>query len=108
LIKYLIKYLGNNVKRLIFEVLKTKDMKTLSQLRKEAKAAPKYVLKMDGLELYYADRQPLSGFNVTENLNEAMLFSVCFDNEQIKVGAINAVAKYHINNADVKFEVKYL
>jgi hypothetical protein len=82
--------------------------KTISQLRKEAKLAPKYVLKMEGLDLYYSDRQPLSGFDVTENIEKAMMFSVGFDNEEIKVGAISAVAQFHTNNKNVKFEVVYL
>ena len=82
-------------------------MKKLS-LRKQAQLAPKYVLKMEGLDLYYSDKQPLSGFDVTENIKEAMLFSVGFDNQEIKVGAISALAQYHTNNKNVKFEVVYL
>lgn len=82
-------------------------MKTLS-LRKQAQLAPKYVLKMDGLNLYYSERQPVSGFDITDDVNKAMMFSVGFDNENIKTGSISALAAYHTNNNDVKFIVKYL
>lgn len=82
-------------------------MKKVS-LRKQAELAPKYVLKMEGLDLYYSDRQPLSGFDVTENINKAMMFSVGFDNEEIKLGAIQALIQFHTNNKNVKLEIVYL
>ncbi len=58
-------------------------MKTLS-LRAQAKAAPKYVLKVDGANFYLANSQPLSGINLTDNIKEAQLYSVGFDDPSMK------------------------
>jgi len=82
--------------------------KTISQLRKEAKLAPKYVLKMDGLDLFVAEKQGLTGCNITEDVNKAIKYSVGFDNEEMKAGIWTAVAQRMTNNKDVKFEVMYL
>lgn len=90
-------------------ITKAKNMtKTISQLRKEANKAPKYVLKMDGLDLFVADKQALTGCNITEDVKKAKMFSVGFDNEEMKAGVWTAVAQLMTNNKDVKFEVMYL
>lgn len=82
--------------------------KTIAQLQKEANKAPKYVLKMDGIDLYISDRQPLVGCDITDNIKKAMKFSVGFDNEEIKTGIYTAIAQRMTNNSDVKFQVLYL
>jgi len=82
--------------------------KTISKLQKEATQAPKYVLKMDGLDLYISNKQPLIGCDITEDINKAMQFSVGFDNEDTKSGIYTAIAQRMTNNKDVKFEVVYL
>lgn len=81
-------------------------MKTLS-LRKQAELAPKYVLFIDGAG-YLSNKQGLTGINFTDKVENAEKFSVGFDNEDMKLGIWNAAAKRMFNNADVKFEVKYL
>lgn len=83
-------------------------MPTIKQLQKEAKAAPKYILKMDGLDLYISNKQPLIGCDITPDIKKAMKFSVGLDNEEIKTGYYTAIAQRMTNNKDVRFEVKYL
>jgi hypothetical protein len=81
-------------------------MTTLS-LRKQAQLAPKYVLQMEGLNLFVAEKQGLTGCNLTDNVNEAMKYSVGFDNEEMKTAIWTATAK-RMMNTDVKFNVVYL
>jgi hypothetical protein len=81
-------------------------MKALS-LRKQAQLAPKYVLQMDGLNLFVAEKQGLTGCNLTENINEAMQYSLGFDNEEMKLGIWTATAK-RMMNTDVKFNIVHL
>ena len=81
--------------------------KTISQLRKEANKAPKYVLKMDGLDLFISDKQGLTGCNLTDKINEARKYSVGFDNENIKVGVWESEAK-RMMNTDIKFNIVYI
>lgn len=83
-------------------------MKTIQQLHKEASKAHKYVLKMDGLDLYISNKQPLVGYDITDNIKKAMEFSVGFDNEEIKSGVYTAIAQRMTNNKDVSFKVMYL
>lgn len=83
-------------------------MTPIKQLQKEANAAPKYVLKMEGLDLYISNRQPLIGCDITPDIKKAMKFSVGFDNEEIKTGCYTAIAQRMTNNKDVRFEAKYL
>ncbi|GGD78989.1 hypothetical protein GCM10011514_48780 [Emticicia aquatilis] len=82
--------------------------RTISQLRKEANKAPKYVLKMDGLDLFIAEEQALTGCNITEDINKAIKYSVGFDNEEFKTKIWTATAQRQLNNKNIKFEVVYL
>lgn len=96
---------------LVAYICKTKAnnmTKTISQLRKEVKLAPKYVLKMDGLDLFVAEKQGLTGCNITDDLNKAMKYSIGFDNEEMKAGIWTAAVQRQCNNKDMKFEVVYL
>lgn len=79
----------------------------MKSLRKQAQLAPKYVLQIDGLKLFVAEKQGLTGCNLTDNINEAMKYSVGFDNEETKAGIWTAAAK-RMMNTDVKFNVVYL
>lgn len=79
----------------------------MKSLQKQAQLAPKYVLQMDGLKLFVAEKQDLTGCNLTNNVNEAMKYSVGFDNEEMKAGIWAATAK-RMMNTDVKFKVVYL
>lgn len=83
-------------------------MNTIKQLQKQANLAPKYVLKMNGLDLYISKKQPLIGCDITPDINKAMMFSVGFDNEEIKSGVYTAIAQRMTNNTDVSFKVVYL
>lgn len=69
-------------------------MPTLSQLRKQANATPKYVLELEEVEGFYLNA---SGDNVTQDTKEALQYSVGFDNEKMKIqywsAAINAPLK---------------
>jgi hypothetical protein len=78
-------------------------MKSLS-LRKKAQLAPKYVLQMEELNLFVAEKQGLTGCNLTENISEAMQYSVGFDNAEMKLGIWTATAK-RMMNTDVKFNI---
>jgi hypothetical protein len=73
-----------------------------------AKTAPKYILKIDGLNLFLADKQGLTGCNITNDTNEAMKFSKGFDNEEMKIEIWTLTAQRQMNNKNVKFEVIYL
>jgi hypothetical protein len=79
----------------------------ISEARKLAKAAPKYVLFIDGAG-FLSDSQGLTGVNFTQDESEARKFSVGFDSEEMKTGIWNAAAKRMFNNPSVTFEVKYL
>lgn len=58
--------------------------KTLSQLRKEAQQAPKYVLQVaDG---FYVNEK---GNNVTQDAGKALQYSVGYDNENMKLSYWN-------------------
>lgn len=83
-------------------------MTTIEKLQKQASKAPKYVLKMDGLDLYISSTQPLIGCYITDDVNKAMQFSVGFDNEEMKTGIYTSIAQRMTNNKDVCFKVKYL
>lgn len=82
--------------------------KTFSQLQKEARTAPKYILKMDGLDLYVHKKQGLTGCNITEDKKKALAFSVGFDNEEMKSGMWTAIAQRMTNNKEVIFKPFYL
>lgn len=75
--------------------MKTKSSthKTLVQLRKEANNAPKYVLHSDqfGNDIYVADESLCNGGQLTDNIAEALVYSVGYDNELLKVGYWKAV-----------------
>lgn len=82
--------------------------KSISTLQRQAKAAPQYMLKLEGLNLYLADKQGLSGANLTSTPKKAMKYAVGFDSTDIKLKAWNIAACVQFNNKDVKFEVVYL
>lgn len=63
-------------------------MKTLS-LRKQAQAAPKYVLCIETFG-YLANTQNLTGIIFTDYLELAMPFSIGFDNPKDKLSIWNA------------------
>jgi len=83
-------------------------MKTISQLQKEAKAAPKFVLILNynNKTCYIADTQTLTSLNLTSDVNKARQFSVGFDDENIKQRAWQMTAKLAGVNSLVT--VKYL
>lgn len=108
IIKRKIKF-GSNENVTYICMTKHKNMqKTLSQIRKEAKAASKFVIKMDGLDLYIAARQPKFSLGITADINKAMKFSVGFDNEIDKSKAWSVSAQLLTNNKDVVFNAFYL
>lgn len=80
-------------------------MKKLS-LRKQAQLAPKYVLQTDDDLLFVAAEQGLIGCNLTNDINEAMQFSIGFDNEALKLGYYNATIRRI--NSNLSFKVKYI
>lgn len=109
ILKIIVNKLGKyNLATYICKTKANNMTKTIQQLRKEAKLAPKYVLKMDGLDLFVAEKQGLTGCNITEDVNKAMMYSVGFDNEEMKTGIWTAAAQRQSNNKDIKFEVVYL
>lgn len=70
-------------------------MKTISQLQKEAKIAPKYVLTLNykGVDCFISDTQTLTSVNLVSDVNKARQFSVGYDNEQIKLRGWGMTAK---------------
>ncbi len=78
-------------------------MKKQMSLRKQAQLAPKYVLKMDGAG-YLADEQKLSGVNFTDKVEDAMKFSIGFDNPELKTGIWNATARLYFDNPWMEFK----
>ena len=54
--------------------------KTLSQLRKEANAAPKFVIEV--VDSFFLNSK---GDNVTQDIEKALQYSVGFDNEEMKI-----------------------
>lgn len=79
----------------------------MKSLRKQAQLAPKYVLQIDGLNLFIAEKQDLTGCYLTNNINEALKYSVGFDNEEMKTNIWTATAK-RMMNTDIKLNVVYL
>lgn len=67
-----------------------------------------YVLKMDGLDLFVANKQKVYGCNITADISKARKYSVGFDNEKIKTGIWSAAIQKQCNNNDIKFDVVYL
>ncbi len=61
--------------------------KTMAQLRKAANAAPKYVLHSDefGYDIYIADEQLTNGSPITDKLEEALKYSIGFDQKEMKL-----------------------
>jgi len=78
-------------------------MKTLS-LRKQAALAPKYVLGVDGVDLYLSAKQSISGCNLTDEISEAQKFSVGFDDPAAKISIWNAELKRLYNLSTVTFK----
>lgn len=79
-------------------------MKTLS-LRKQAQQAPKFVLKLEDLNLFLASTQNLTGCKLTQDIKHAQQFSVGFDNPETKTSIWNATAQRQMNNKNVNFTV---
>lgn len=82
-------------------------MKRLS-LKNQAKIAPKYVLKVDGINLYLGDKQGLTGCNLVEDVSNAMLYSVGFDSEDMKIGIWDVCVQRQMNNKNINFKAIYL
>lgn len=78
-------------------------MKKQMSLRKQAQLAPKYVLKIDGVG-YLSDEQGLRGVNITETVDNAMMFSVGFDNPKDKISIWNATARIYFENKYIEFK----
>ncbi len=70
-------------------------MATISQLQKEAKLAPKFVLTLiyDGKTCFIREDQTLTSINLTQNAENARKFSVGYDDEQMKSRAWGATCK---------------
>lgn len=75
---------------------------------KQAQLAPKYVLKLDSLDLYVSNNQKPTGCVVTLNIKQAMQFSIGFDNEEMKSFTWTSILQKQCNNKDIKLEVIYL
>lgn len=69
--------------------------KTMAQLRQEAKVAPKYVLYTNefGFDMYVADADKID-MPITDNVKEALWFSVGFDNPDMKLAGWKARTGY--------------
>lgn len=78
----------------------------IKSLQKEANAAPKYVLLIEGLG-YLAAKQNQTGVIFTPELELAMQYTEGFDNPEIKLGIWNAQVKRTLGS-DIKFEAVYL
>jgi hypothetical protein len=78
-------------------------MKSISKSRKEAASAAIFVLKVRGQEIYVADEQEsmLIGCTITDDINKALMFSVGFDNPDMKKAAWTYASK-------MKLEIVYL
>ena len=59
----------------------------IQQLQNQANQAPKFVLMTNqyGYDLFIADKKLSGGLEATDNVNEALKFSVGFDDEQMKL-----------------------
>lgn len=70
-------------------------MKTISQLQKEAKSAPKFVLTLtyQGENCFISDNQTLTSVNLVTDVDKARKFSVGFDDEKMKSRAWDMTAK---------------
>ena len=79
-------------------------MNTITQLQKQANDAAKFVLQLDGLDLFVSDKQGLTGCNLTENVKQARKFSIGFDNVEIKVKAWTAAIQLQCNNKSMEFK----
>lgn len=82
--------------------------KSISTLQKQAKKSPQYILKVEGLNLYLADFQSMSGVNLTAIPKKAMKYAVGFDDADTKISVWNKAAELQYHNSDVKFEIEYL
>lgn len=82
--------------------------KTISQLQKEARNAPKYVLSLtyQGKTCYIREDQTLTSVNLTTSTENARKFSVGFDDENMKSRAWGMTVKLAGINSPVT--VKYL
>lgn len=83
-------------------------MATLSELRKQAKAAPKFVLSslINDIPVFIGDMRSLTDINVVSDVEEATKFSVGYDDENMKSRAWNMTAK--LAGLNIVFSVKYL
>lgn len=64
-------------------------MKTISQLQKESKSAPKFILAAFDTDRYVFLHKDSTLFNIkiTDKMSDAMYFSYGFDDENIKAKA---------------------
>ncbi|MFM9945059.1 MAG: hypothetical protein ACKVQB_07465 [Bacteroidia bacterium] len=70
----------------------------------QANQAAKYVLQLEGLDLFVSDKQGLTGCNLTENVKKARKFSIGFDSEADKAGIWTAAIQLQCNNSDMRFK----
>lgn len=83
-------------------------MATLSQLRKEAKTAPKFILIgiINGNIFYIGQMKSLTDLPLVSDIESAVKFSVGFDDEQMKSRAWSMTAK--MKGLNTKFSPLYL
>ncbi len=79
----------------------------MASIKKQINEAPKYVLYIEGAG-YLAENQDLTGIIFTDDVKQARLYAVGFDNPIDKLGIWNAHAKKLFNTDEVKFELIYL
>ena len=72
-------------------------MKTFAQQRKEAKQAPKFILKAIDRDIYIAEEQEsIFDCTLTDSKEQAMQFSVGFDNPDMKKAAWTYASKMQL------------
>lgn len=83
----------------------------MSEARKLAAQAPKYVMRLQGISsaeqgkpVYFMGNFP---FRITDNLHEAVQFSVGWDNEDIKTKGTTAAAQFNLDKS-AYFKPEYL
>jgi hypothetical protein len=73
---------------------------TITQLQKQARLAPKYVLHTNefGYDIYIAGDTSI----ITDKIEEAVQYSVGFDNKEVKLGYWKAVTGYDLKVVQIK------
>ena len=76
----------------------------MKNLKLDLKKASKYILKIEGLDLFLSNQQGLRGCNLTENVNDALEYSIGFDDKDVKCNIWNATIRLMTNNKNVTFK----